>query len=72
MAEYAGYWGCVVEISFHIDEFLHEKLSVKYGWVHMSRFSHWLGAVHMSRASQANWADLSHENLYFSTTQRFI
>ena len=26
------------------------------------------GAVHMSRASPANWADLSHENLYFSTT----
>ena len=24
-----------------------------------------LGAVHMSRASLANWADLSHENLYF-------
>ena len=24
-------------------------------------------AIHMSRASQANWADLSHENLYFST-----
>ena len=27
-----------------------------------------LGAVHMSRASPANRADLSHENLYFSTT----
>ena len=27
-----------------------------------------LGAVHMSRASRANRADLSHENLYFSTT----
>ena len=26
------------------------------------------GAVHMSRASPANRADLSHENLYFSTT----
>ena len=26
-----------------------------------------LGAVHMSRASPANRADLSHENLYFST-----
>ena len=25
-------------------------------------------AVHMSRASPANRADLSHENLYFSTT----
>ena len=24
-----------------------------------------LGAVHMSRASPANRADLSHENLYF-------
>ena len=31
-----------------------------------------LGAVHMSRASPANWADLSHENLYFLKTQRFI
>ena len=28
----------------------------------------YLGAVHMSRASPANRADLSHENLYFSTT----
>ena len=27
-----------------------------------------LGAVLMSRASPANRADLSHENLYFSTT----
>ena len=27
-----------------------------------------LGAVHMSRASPANRADFSHENLYFSTT----
>ena len=27
-----------------------------------------LGAVHMSRASPADRADLSHENLYFSTT----
>ena len=27
-----------------------------------------LGAVHMSRASPANRADLSHANLYFSTT----
>ena len=27
-----------------------------------------LGAAHMSRASPANQADLSHENLYFSTT----
>ena len=27
-----------------------------------------LGPVHMSRASPANRADLSHENLYFSTT----
>ena len=27
-----------------------------------------LGTVHMSRASPANRADLSHENLYFSTT----
>ena len=27
-----------------------------------------LGAGHMSRASPANRADLSHENLYFSTT----
>ena len=27
-----------------------------------------LGAVHMSRASPANRADLSHENLYFLTT----
>ena len=27
-----------------------------------------IGAVHMSRASPANRADLSHENLYFSTT----
>ena len=27
-----------------------------------------LGAVHMSLASSANRADLSHENLYFSTT----
>ena len=27
-----------------------------------------LGAVHMSRASPANRADLNHENLYFSTT----
>ena len=27
-----------------------------------------LGAVHMSRASPSNRADLSHENLYFSTT----
>ena len=27
-----------------------------------------LGAVHMSRASPANRADLSHENRYFSTT----
>ena len=27
-----------------------------------------LGAVHMSRASLANRADLSHENLYFWTT----
>ena len=27
-----------------------------------------LGAVHMSQASPANRADLSHENLYFSTT----
>ena len=26
-----------------------------------------LGAVHMSRASPANQADLSHENLYFLT-----
>ena len=26
-----------------------------------------LGAVHISRASPANRADLSHENLYFST-----
>ena len=26
-----------------------------------------LGAVHMSRAGPANRADLSHENLYFST-----
>ena len=26
-----------------------------------------LGAVHMNRASPANRADLSHENLYFST-----
>ena len=31
-----------------------------------------LGAVYMSRASPANRADLSHENLYFSTTYRFI
>ena len=31
------------------------------------RLTH-LGAVHMSRASPANRADLSHENLYFSTT----
>ena len=31
-----------------------------------------LGAVHMSRASPANRADLSQENLYFSTTLRFI
>ena len=28
----------------------------------------YLRAVHMSRASPANRADLSHENLYFSTT----
>ena len=28
----------------------------------------YLGAVHMSRASPANRADLSDENLYFSTT----
>ena len=27
-----------------------------------------LGAVHMSRASLTNRADLSHENLSFSTT----
>ena len=27
-----------------------------------------LGAVHMSLASPANRVDLSHENLYFSTT----
>ena len=27
-----------------------------------------LGAVHMSRASPANRADLSHKNLYFSAT----
>ena len=27
-----------------------------------------LGAVHMSRAGPANRADLSHKNLYFSTT----
>ena len=27
-----------------------------------------LGAVHMSRATPANRAHLSHENLYFSTT----
>ena len=27
-----------------------------------------VGAVHMSRASPANRADLSHENRYFSTT----
>ena len=27
-----------------------------------------LGADYMSRASPANRADLSHENLYFSTT----
>ena len=31
-----------------------------------------LGVGHMSRASPANRADLSHENLYFSTTYRFI
>ena len=30
--------------------------------------SSFLGAVHMSRANPANRADLSHENLYFSTT----
>ena len=34
---------------------------------HLSGSMH-LGAVHMSRASLANRADLSHENLYFSTT----
>ena len=33
---------------------------------------HLLVAVHMSQASPANRADLSHENLYLSTTYRFI
>ena len=35
--------------------------------IDIRNFVGYLGAVHMSRASPANRADLSHENLYFST-----
>ena len=41
---------------------MHELLSM------IDNVSGVLGAVHMNRASPANRADLSHENLYFSTT----
>ena len=52
------------------------KLQKKYAVLPFCDFKHRvilftitdLGAVHMSRASPANRADLSHENLYFSTT----
>ena len=40
----------------------------KFGLLHNCLNALYLGAVHMSRATPANRADLSHENLYFSTT----
>ena len=43
-------------------------LSKYFNTILIDKFKCDLGAVHMSRASPANRADLSHENLYFSTT----
>ena len=42
--------------------------TLRYDTVEVENGLNALGAVHVSRASPANRADLSHENLYFSTT----
>ena len=54
------------------ERFIPNNLTMKWNKLAVPNANCSLGAVHMSRANPANRADLSHENLYFSTKYRFI